>query len=374
MFFRQVIGQEDIKAQLCRKVEENRFPHALLFCGISGSGKLPLALACARYLLCQNPLNGDACGQCPDCKKLDKLAHPDLHFVYPVVRSKDSKVTISDQYLPEWRERLLRAPYFDLNDWLTQIRAENQQALIYAAESDSIQRKLNLKSSEGGRKVMLIWLPEKMNTECANKLLKLFEEPPAQTHFLLVSEEPDRLLATILSRTQRIKVHGLDTNLLKKILIETNGIDEHDAEQIARQANGSYTKALHTLQVNQDQTLFFDLFVMLMRLSYQRKIKEMHKWSEQIATFGREKQKNFLEYCQQLIRENFMYNFQLPELNYLNGQERDFSKKFARFINERNVIKIMEELSNAQRDIEQNVNPKMVFFDFSLKTIVLLIQ
>ena len=374
MFFRQVIGQEDIKAQLCRKVEENRFPHALLFCGTSGSGKLPLALACARYLLCQNPLNGDACGQCPDCKKLDKLAHPDLHFVYPVVRSKDSKVTISDQYLPEWRERLLRAPYFDLNDWLTQIRAENQQALIYAAESDSIQRKLNLKSSEGGRKVMLIWLPEKMNTECANKLLKLFEEPPAQTHFLLVSEEPDRLLATILSRTQRINVHGLDTNLLKKILIETNGIGEHDAEQIARQANGSYTKALHTLQVNQDQTLFFDLFVMLMRLSYQRKIKEMHKWSEQIATFGREKQKNFLEYCQQLIRENFMYNFQLPELNYLNGQERDFSKKFARFINERNVIKIMEELSNAQRDIEQNVNPKMVFFDFSLKTIVLLIQ
>lgn len=370
--FTQVIGQQDIKERLLEEVRQNRIPHALLFCGPGGCGKLALAVSYAQYLLCRHPEEHDACGKCPSCKMFTDFAHPDLHFVYPIIRYKTAESSICDVYIDAWRKRLQKGLYFDLNDWLSDMKADNQQPMIYAAESTQIQRKLALKSTLGGRKVMIIWMPEKMNAECANKLLKLIEEPPAQTVFLLVSNEPEKILPTILSRTQRIDMKGIDKEELADILTPTYGKEQ--AEQAARNAGGSYTAALKALQQEKDTALFFDLFVMLMRLSYMRKIKEMRKWSEQLAGMGREQQKNFLSYCQRLIRENFIYNFRQPELNYMTTEERDFSKNFARFVNERNVIKIMDELSEAQRDIEQNVNPKMVFFDFALKMIVLLIQ
>lgn len=370
--FNQVIGQQDIKERLLEEVRQNRIPHALLFCGPGGCGKLALAVSYAQYLLCRHPEEHDACGKCPSCKMFTDFAHPDLHFVYPIIRYKTAESSICDVYLDTWRKRLQKGVYFDLNDWLSDMKADNQQPMIYAAESTQIQRKLALKSTLGGRKVMIIWMPEKMNAECANKLLKLIEEPPAQTVFLLVSNEPEKILPTILSRTQRIDMKGISKEELAEILMPTYGKEQ--AELVARNAGGSYTAALKALQQEQDTALFFDLFVMLMRLSYMRKIKEMRKWSEQLAGMGREQQKNFLSYCQRLIRENFIYNFRQPELNYMTTEERDFSKNFARFVNERNVIKIMDELSEAQRDIEQNVNPKMVFFDFALKMIVLLIQ
>lgn len=370
--FSQVIGQQDVKERLLREVRQNRIPHALLFCGPSGSGKLALAISYAQYLLCKEPNAGDACGQCPSCKKFVHFVHPDLHFVFPIIKYKTAESSVCDVYIDTWRKRLQKGLYFDLNDWLAEMKAENQQPMIYAAESGQIQRKLALKSTLGGRKVMIIWMPEKMNAECANKLLKLIEEPPAQTFFLLVSDEPEKILPTILSRTQRIDVKGIGIEEIKAALSATYG--EEKATPAARNAKGSYTAALKALQADQDSALFFDLFIMLMRLSYMRKIKEMRKWSEQLAGMGRERQKNFLAYSQRLIRENFIYNFRQPELNYMTKEESDFSKNFARFVNERNVIKIMDELSEAQRDIEQNVNPKMVFFDFALKMIVLLIQ
>lgn len=374
MLFCEVVGHEDVKDRLRRDADGGRVAHALLFYGPEGCGKLPVALAFARYLLCSYPNGGEPCGMCNNCRMTAHWAHPDLHFVFPVVKYKDAAHSVSDVYLTEWRKQLESNVYFGLNEWLCDMQAENQQALIYSAESDAIQKKMSLKSSQGGKKVMLIWLPEKMNQECANKLLKLLEEPPADTHFLLVSEHVEAVLPTILSRAQCIPIKRLTEEEIVEALELRNNCDRDTAQRIAHAANGNFIAAQQMLHHNADQTLFFDLFVILMRLSYQRKIKELKKWSEQIASLGRERQKNFLVYAQKLVRENFMYNFRHPDLNYETLEEENFSKNFARFINERNVISIMDELSLAQRDIEQNGNPKFVFFDFALKMIVLLIQ
>lgn len=374
MFFRDIIGQEEIKRQLIKNVQENKIAHAQLFCGGEGVGKLPLAIAYARYISCLNPSGEDACGKCANCVKFNNLAHPDLHFIFPVVKKKSSKDVVSDDYIAEWRELIARIPYFNLPTWLEEIGAENQQAQIYVKESNEIIRKLSLKSSQGGYKIIIIWLPEKMNQECSNKLLKLLEEPAEQTVFLLVSEEPDMLLTTIQSRTQRINIKGIDEKNLKEALIKIHGLQEPDAINIAHRSEGNFLKAIESISLNEENKVFFDLFVALMRLSYQRKIKEMKAWSEKVATMGREKQKHFLTYCQRMIRENFIYNFHNRSITYLGNEEEAFSTRFAPFINEWNVMEIMYELNEAQRHIEQNVNAKMVFFDFSLKMIVLLIQ
>ena len=374
MFFKDIIGQEQVKERLRLELHEGRVPHAQLFAGPEGSGALPLAIAYARFLLCTHRGETDACGTCPSCVKLNKLAHPDLHFVFPVVKRKGGGDTVSDDYIREWRELAISTPYFGLNHWLDAMGAENQQAQIFVKESDELTRKLSLKSSEGGYKVVVLWLPEKMKVECANKLLKLLEEPPALTVFLLVSEEPDRILPTILSRTQRVNVPRLSDNEISTALSRQFGLQPSDAAETARLANGSYLQALEIIHRGDDNLLFFELFVSLMRLAYQRKVKDMKDWSETVATMGRERQKNFLAYCQRMVRENFISNFHRRELNYMNRDEANFAVRFAPFINERNVIGIADELSEAQAHIEQNVNPRMVFFDFALKMIVLLIQ
>ena len=374
MFFKDIIGQEQVKERLRLELHEGRVPHAQLFAGPEGSGALPLAIAYARFLLCTHRGETDACGTCPSCVKLNKLAHPDLHFVFPVVKRKGGGDTVSDDYIHEWRELAISTPYFGLNHWLDAMGAENQQAQIFVKESDELTRKLSLKSSEGGYKVVVLWLPEKMKVECANKLLKLLEEPPALTVFLLVSEEPDRILPTILSRTQRVNVPRLGDSEISTALSRQFGLQPSDAAETARLANGSYLQALEIIHRGDDNLLFFELFVSLMRLAYQRKVKDMKDWSETVATMGRERQKNFLAYCQRMVRENFISNFHRRELNYMNRDEANFAVRFAPFINERNVIGIADELSEAQAHIEQNVNPRMVFFDFALKMIVLLIQ
>lgn len=375
MRFEEVIAQDEVKSQLHAQLAEGRVPHAQLFCGPEGCGKLVMALAFASALLCRHRTGSEPCGECPDCHLTRKWAHPDLHFVFPVFKRKGQNGDpVSGMYLKEWREQLADTPYFDKQEWLTRLGVENQQSIIYAAESDEIVRKLNLVSSQGGYKAMIIWLPELMNTAAANKLLKVLEEPPGQTAFLLVSNQPERLLSTIVSRTQRIDFRPLPAAAVEQALRERNALQPADAAAVARTCNGSYTAALRQIRAQQDDAVFFDLFVLLMRLSYMRKIKDMAEWAEQIASWGRERQKLFLEFCQRLLRENFIYNFRRKELNYMSGPEAEFAVRFARFINERNVIGIMDELSAAQRDIEQNVNPRMVFFDFALKMIVLLIQ
>ena len=370
--FNRVVAQDEIKKQLIALAREGHTPHALMLCGPAGCGKLAMALAYAEYLLCLHPGTDDACGKCVACRQTESLAHPDLHFVFPVVRRKGGETVVSDDYMGLWRQRLAHGLYFDPEDWTSDMGGGTTAPVIYAAEAARIQRKLALKPAEGGRKVMIIWLPEKMNAECATKLLKIVEEPPQGTYFIMVCQDAANVLPTLASRTWRIQMPPLHEESIRRALALTYPPDT--AEEAARRAQGSYTAALKALDANRDSLLFLDLFIMLMRLSYQRKIKEMKKWSEQIAALGRERQKNFLAYCQKLIRENFVYNFRQPELNRMTRQESEFARNFARFVNERNVIPIMNELELAQRDIGQNVNPKFVFFDLALKMIVLLIQ
>ena len=369
-YFRDVVGQEEVKQLLMSSVRGGKMPHALLLTGAEGSGKLPLALALARYLLCQNRSADDACGTCPSCRMMDRLAHPDLHFVFPIVRKKAGKDSVCDDYLPQWREMLERSAYVGLPQWMEKMDAGNQQPQIYVRESDEIQRKLSLKSSQGGYKVMVIWLPEKMNVECANKLLKLLEEPPAKTVFLLVSEQPDMLLATIVSRTQRITLHPLADEEIGRFLRERCGLMEEDARDIARRSSGSLLKALENIQLSEENQLCFELFVNLMRTAYRRDIRALKAWSEQVAGMGRERQKNLLEYCQRMVRESFVTNFHRPEMVYMNPGEEQFAVRFSPFINERNIFPIMALLEEAQVHVEQNVNPKMVFFDMALRMIV----
>lgn len=242
--FKDVIGQEDVKQLLIHSAKNGKMPHAVLLTGPAGSGKLPVALAVARYLLCHHPAENDACGQCNSCKMMDHLAHPDMHFAFPVVRKKAGRDVVCDEFLPQWREMLGRNPYADLQEWMRVIDAGNQQPQIYVRESDEIQRKLSLKASQGGYKVMLIWLPEKMNVECANKLLKLLEEPPLKTVFLLVSEEPDLLLPTIVSRTQRINLKPLPESDIERYLVERYMLPVEDARDIAHRSAGSLLRAV----------------------------------------------------------------------------------------------------------------------------------
>lgn len=372
--FKDVVGQEAAKQRLRLEVQEGRIAHAMLFCGPAGSGKLALALAYAHYVCCPHRSAEDACGECPTCAKWNKLAHPDLHFLFPIVKNSKKKKELCDDLLPEWRNLLLETPYFGLNRWQKELGAENGQPIIYARESDELLRKLSLKSMEGGYKVVIIWLPEKLHEVCANKLLKLLEEPPSQTLFLLVSEAPERILPTILSRTQRFDVPRIEERDMALFLRQQCGLTEVDSANIAHLANGSLINALEAMKPDADTALFFELFVSLMRLAWQRKIREMKLWSEQVAALGRERQKYFLEYCQRMVRENFIYNFHCADMNYMTVGEENFSTRFAPYINERNVMGMMDELAQAQVHVEQNVNPRMIFFDFALKMIVLLKQ
>jgi DNA polymerase-3 subunit delta' len=371
--FEQVIGQQEAQARLLQMEEEQRLPHALMLCGPMGAGKMALAMGFARHLLIASNQQSSANAEA----MLAKWEHPDLHFTYPTIKlpsmSADHK-PVSDDFAKEWHELIMAGPYFTMNEWLEQMGGENQQAIITAGESDALIRKLSLKSSQGGFKVSLIWLPERMNIECANKILKLLEEPPQQTIFLLVCEEPEKLLETIRSRVQRVDIKRLTEEDIQEGLTSKRGLTEENARRVARMANGSWLKALELLSVDSENEFFLDMFQTLMRLAYQRKVKDLKTWSERMAGMGREKQKRFLEYFLRLVRENFVYNFQTPELCYMSQREEDFAKNFARFINEANIIPISDLANLAIRDIGQNANGKIVFFDFALQMIVLLIQ
>ena len=373
--FEQVIGQEETKGRLMQLAEGQRLPHALLFCGPTGCGKMAMAMAFASYLLTSTADNDNARRNAE--AMLAQWQHPDLHFTFPVIKpagtSADHKM-VSDDFAKEWHAMVMEGPYFSIDQWLDRMRAANQQAIIYASESDDIIRKLSLKSSQGGYKVIIIWLPERMNGECANKLLKIIEEPPLQTVFLMVSEEPEKLLETIRSRTQRIDMKKTATEAIEQALVERRGINENTAHRIARVANGNWLKALEELDAGNENRLFLDMFITLMRLAYQRNVKELKQWSETVAGFGREKQKRMMTYFLRLVRENFMYNFQNPDLVYMSQEEEDFAKKFARFINEENVVELSELFTKIIRDIGQNANPRIVFFDMALKVIVWLRQ
>ena len=385
MTWSEVIGQREAQERLKQMVREDRLPHALMLCGPMGAGKMALAIAFGCYLLSKRSENSEysECSEYSEYSEysehpmLKKLEHPDLHFTYPTIKlpsmSTDHK-PVSDDFAKEWHELIMDGPYFTMEQWMQAMGGENQQAIITAGESDDLLRKLSLKSSQGGYKVSIIWLPERMNIECANKLLKLIEEPPQQTVFIMVCEEPDKLLETIRSRVQRIDIKKIDNESLAQALVDKRGISEEDARRISRLANGNWLSALEELQVGSENELFLDMYISLMRLAYQRKIKDLRKWSETMAGYGREKQKRWLTYFLKMCRENFMYNFHQEELVYMTQKEEDFAKNFARFINENNILAISELANRAIRDIGQNANAKIVFFDLALQMIVLLLQ
>ena len=370
--FASVIGQQEAASMIVQTMQAGRLPHAIMVCGPSGCGKLPFAMALARYVCCTNPSETDSCGECMSCRMAEKLEHPDIHFVFPVIRKKEGSSVVSDDWLPEWRQRLKRSPYFSLADWCGDMGDPNKQPLIYTSESNEIQRKLSLKSAMGGYKVAIIWLPEKMNAECANKLLKLVEEPPEKTLFIMVSEEPEYVLPTLAGRMQRINLVPIEQNILAQYLIDRFGLTETDAQDIARLSEGSVLQAMQNISLSDEEKACFDSFTTLMRQAWRRDIRSLKDWSEQMAARGRERHKIFLRYAARMNRENFMANFIIPDLNYMNREEAAFAVRFAPFINERNVNGIEELIEEAITHIEQNVNPKMVFFDLAVRMIVLI--
>lgn len=373
MDWKEVIGQKDICQQLSQRIAEQRIPHAILLCGPRGCGKMAVAMAFASQLITE----GHTADRARQEAMLREWNHPDLHFSYPTIKlpsMSSEHQPVSNDFAKDWNQFIAQGPYFSLEQWMAKIGAVNQQAIITGAESDELARKLSLKSSQGGYKVAIIWMPERMNLTSANKLLKLLEEPPHQTVFLLVSEEPEQLLETIRSRTQRIVMPQLQEQDIQEALTERRGLDGEVAKRIARVARGSWLKAVEALDSDNENRQFFDMFTMLMRLAYMRNVKDLKRWTDSIAAFGREKQRRYLSYMGNMVRESFIYNFHLPELNYMTQEEENFAKNFSKYINESNVIEMSELIERARRDIGQNANPKVVFYDMALKTIVLILR
>lgn len=383
MKFSEVIGQKGVWNRLMQMAEEERIPHAMLFCGPKGCGKKAVALAFASYLMGEREEASDniSDAQRRTMAMLKKWEHPDLHFTYPTIKTSDmtsDHKPISDDFAHPWRELLAKGPYFQIDEWMRMMGKTdadfNKQAIITAEETDDLAHKLNFKSVLGGNKVSLIWLPERMNLTSANKILKLLEEPPSKTYFIMVSEEPELLLETIRSRTQRIDFKKIDDESIEQALLHQRGLEPETAHRIARIANGNWNAALEELDAGNENRQHLDMFIMLMRLAYMRNIHDLKKWSEVVATFGREKQKRMLDYFTHMLRESFMYNFHQPELTYMTEDEENFAKNFACFINEANVIDIFNLFDECKRFIAQNANAKIVFFDLALKIIMLLIR
>ena len=369
MNFSQIPGQKEIKAKLLRSVKEERVSHAQLFTGPEGCGSMALALAYARYVSCENRTDYDSCGICKSCVKYEKLIHPDLHFVFPVIKGKKATDPVSDNYLEEWREFVKRSPYFTLNNWMDSIEVGNAQGMIFASEASEIIKKLSLKTFESDYKIMIICLPEKMHQATANKLLKMIEEPPEKTLFLLVSEEPDKVIPTILSRCQLVKVPSFNSSDIKKYLTDRFSIAPDKASDISRVSNGNITRAVELCE-NEDSSLAnLERFKSLMRFAWKRDIVSIINWSEEISTTGREAQKNFISFSMRLLRENLMLSLnQLKNsLVSLTGEEATFSENFHPFINQNNIYPLTEEFNLVYSHIESNGNAKIIFLDLALK-------
>jgi DNA polymerase-3 subunit delta' len=373
MLFKEIIGQQEIKQRLIQSVKDNRIAHAQLFFGPEGCGKLSLAIAYAQYINCANRTEEDSCGTCSSCSKYQKLIHPDLHFVYPVATNKSiTKDPVSEDFISQWRNLVLESPYFNLLQWYETIEIENKQGIIGKNESQEIIRKLNLKSFEADYKVMIIWMAERMNDSAANKLLKMIEEPPDKTLFLLISESTEQIIPTILSRSQLVKIQKLKEEDISTYIAQKYNYPEQQIKDAAKISNGNFITALQNLQTETDNTFNFNQFVSLMRLCYKKDVLGLMQWCDSMNSLGREQQKNFFSYSQRMIRENFILNNQLQDLTRLSKSEQEFSKNFSPFIHSQNVFSIVEELNKAQYHIESNANDKIVFLDMALKLVKLI--
>jgi DNA polymerase-3 subunit delta' len=374
MNFSQIPGQKEIIGKLLRSVKEERVSHAQLFAGPEGCGSMALALAYAKFISCENRTEHDSCGTCKSCVKYEKMIHPDLHFVFPVIKSKKITDPISDNYLEEWREFIKKTPYFTVKNWLDFIEVGNAQGMIFASEASEIIKKLSLKTYESDFKIMIIWLPEKMHQATANKLLKMIEEPPEKTLFLLVTEDPDKIIPTILSRCQLIKIPSFSSSDIEKYLVRRYDMAAEKAADISHVSNGNITRAIE-LSENEDSSMAnLDRFKNLMRFAWKRDIISIINWSEEIATTGREAQKNFISFSMRILRENLMLSLDQMKnrLVFLTGEEAAFSGKFHPSINQNNIYPLTEEFNMVYLHIEANGNAKIIFLDLALKIVRLI--
>ena len=368
MKFADIIGQSALKRHLAESIDRGRISHAQLFTGSAGTGALPLAIAYAQYLNCPNRKDGDSCGECPSCRQTAELAHPDLHFVFPVNKQgkKSGEVVLSAEFMPRWRECVASTGgYFTPQQRYDRLDlGKTLRGMISAKEADEIIRRLSFKSFESEYKIMLIWLPETMNDEAANKILKILEEPWEKTIFLMVSERPDLLLPTIISRTQEVAVPRL---AIEDLMPMVEG-DEQQRRNMARLAAGDLIEMRRLAGGEEDAVRkeSFDLFCRLMRLSYNDKHLELIDWADEVATLTREQQRSMLRHAARLLRESYMLHAGLGSISYLWGEEAAFCNKFAPFIGNQNIEFLIGEIEQVMRQVSQNGNPRIIFTHFAL--------
>ena len=374
MLFSDLLGLSHIKSYLTTSVDRGRIPHAQLFVGASGSGTLPMAIAYAQYILCKNSAGENNNGSAACNLKFQNLAHPDLHFAYPVATNDTvKKHPTANHFAQEWRSFVADTPYGSLFDWYLLLGIEKKQGQIGVDEALDVVKKLSLKSYEGGYKVMIIWMAEKMNISASNKLLKLIEEPPNKTVFILITENEEQILQTIRSRCQALHFPALGETVIQNALQHTTALSETEALKIAHRANGDYNKALHLLNHDAGEEQFEDWFIQWIRTAFRAKgnkgaINELINWSESIAGSGRETQKKFLSYCLDFFRQAMLLNYGVADLVYLEPQTTGFQlEKFAPFIHGANMMDISTEIQDAMYHIERNGNAKIILTDLSIK-------
>lgn len=374
MQFSEILGQEHIKSHLTKSANLGRIPHAQLFVGPEGSGTLAMAIAYAQYIICSNQ-NAENLGSNEACNlKFNKISHPDLHFIYPTVSTEEVKTKPkSIDFITEWRQFLSENLYGSLFDWYQTLGVKNKQGEIRVDDAQEILKSLALKSYEGGYKVMVIWMADKLNTAASNKLLKLLEEPTDKTVFILISENEEDIIQTIRSRCQVLHFNGLPEKTIAEALVLRENIDSKTAVKIAHQAQGNYNKALQLLQPDSESVFFEKWFVDWVRAAFRAKgnaaaIQDLIQWSEQIAALGRETQKKFLHFCIDMFRQALLLNYQTPSLVYIEPQVEKFKlENFAPFVNGNNINDIFQELSDAMYHIERNGNAKIILTDLSIK-------
>lgn len=364
MLFNDIPGLDSVKDILQQSVHRNHVAHALLFDGSSGSGALAMALAFATYLNCENKTSNDACGQCASCRKMSKFAHPDVHYIFPVAKTKKQEVATSDAFMPLWREFLTQSPFVSFSEWLDFVQADNKQAIIAVEEARNILRKLYLKAYEGEYKILLIWKPELMNIPSSNALLKILEEPPAKTLFLLVSDQSDKLIPTIQSRVQRIHIPSFNDQEVKQYLIDTYQTDESAASQIAYLSEGNMAIARqHLVDTLDDRPSFFAEW---MRNCYKHNFIALIKTADQFGSFSKEAQKQVLEYALSMFRDLLLYQEEASNLLRVPSEELKFVQNFSKTVDYTSLTMMIQEANDAYFAIERNVNPKIVFLDLSI--------